>query len=222
MADMLDAAGVPYCNGGVMVSSPQWRGTLNDWQHRIEDWLRRASFEDLLNVDIFFDLVAVAGQIELARDLQVSAVKRAATTHAFIGLMAMSVQSVAPRFSLFGRMNIDAGRINLKRDGLLPLVCFARTLALRVGSTSRTTPERLRDAVSAGRLAEGDATRLIELHNRLLSQILGQQIRDLEEGVSIGSHVEIKRLSRKQYADLVHGLKHLDTMVGQLQSLVAT
>ena len=113
------------------------------------------------------------------------------------------------------------GRINLKRDGLLPLVSFARTLALRIGSTSRATPERLHDAVASGRLSEGDAGKLVELQKMLLTLILDQQLRDLEEGVPTGSSIEIKRLSRKQYADLIRGLKHLDTMVREMQSLVA-
>lgn len=222
MADILDAAGVPRCQGDVMVSSAQWRGSLQDWQRRIEDWLQRARPQDLLNVDIFFDLRPVAGNLDFARQLQKTAIATASTTRAFIGLMAQSVQAVAPRFSLFGRLKVDAGRINLKRDGTLPLVSFARTLALRVGSTSRATPERLRDAVAAGRLADGDATRLIELHNRLLTHVLAQQLRDLEEGVPTGSSVEIKHLSRKQYADLIRGLKHLETMVREVLSLVAS
>ena len=82
-------------------------------------------------------------------------------------------------------------------------------------------PERLSDAVAAGRLSDGDAVRLKELHKILLTHVLDQQLRDLEEGVPVGSSIEIKQLTRKQYADLIRGLKHLDTMVRETQSLIA-
>lgn len=221
LANMLDEAGVPHCQGGVMVSSTQWRGTVADWNRRVEDWLRRARPEDILNVDIFFDLVPVAGNTELARRLHRQATQVASRTLPFIGLLAQSVQSLAPRFSLFGRIRQDENRINLKRDGLLPLVSLARTLALRTGSESRATPERLRDASAAGRIAEGDAQRLIDLHKKLLTLVLHQQLADLEEGIPPGSGVEVKQLNRKKYNELMAGLKHLDTMVGEMRSLIA-
>lgn len=221
LEDMLDAAGLPRCNGNVMVSAAQWRGTVSEWHRRVDDWLRRARPADILNVDIFFDLVPVAGNTELARRLHRQATQVASKSLPFIGLLAQSVQSLAPRFSLFGRVTQEDGRINLKRDGLLPLVSLARTLGLRIGSESRATPERLRDACAAGRLAEGDAQRLIELHSKLLTHILHQQLADLEQGVPPSSNVEIRQLQRKQYSALQADLKHLDTMVGEIRSLIA-
>jgi len=221
LADMLDASGVPRCTGDVMVSAAQWRGTVTDWNRRVDDWLRRARPADILNVDIFFDLVPVAGNAELARRLHRQATQVASRTLPFIGLLAQSVQSLAPRFSLFGRITQEDGRINLKRDGLLPLVSLARTLALRIGSESRATPERLRDASAAGRIAEGDAQRLIDLHMKLLTHVLHQQLADLEEGIPPGSGIEVRQLSRKQYSELMGGLKHLDTMVGEIRSLIS-
>lgn len=221
LANMLDAAGLPLCKGNVMVSAPQWRGTIADWNKRVEHWLRRASTEDILNVDIFFDLVPVAGNAELARRLHREATQVAAKSPPFIGLLAQSVRSFAPRLGLFGRVNLDGGRINLKRDGLLPLVSLARALVLRIGSQARATPERLREAAAAGRIADGDAERLVEFHGKLLTYILHQQLHDREEGVPVSSSVEVKQLSRRQYNELVQGLKHLDTMVGEIQSFIS-
>lgn len=221
LADMLDAAGLPRCKGDVMVCSRQWRGNITDWNHRVDHWLRRANPDDILSVDIFFDMVAVAGNTELARRLYQDAVAVAAKSPPFIALLAQSVRSFAPRFSLFGRLNTETGRINLKRDGLLPLVSFGRALALRIGSHSRATPERLRDVAAAGRIADADAERLIDLHAKILTYILHQQLQDLDAGIPTSSGVEIKQLSRKQHQDLISGLKHLDTMAGEIQSFIS-
>lgn len=221
MADMLDVAGVPRCKGGIMAASPQWRGTLQQWRERVEDWLRRGRPEDLLNVDIFFDLTAVTGDTDLARTLHGEAVALAARTPPFIGLLAQSVQGVTPRLGLFGRLPAEAGRVNLKRDGLLPLVSLARTLALRGGSTARATPDRLRDAARDGRLPESDAEGLVTLHGDLLECVLRQQLADVAEGIPPSSTVVMRTVPRAQRRRLVDGLKRLDGVIGELRAAVS-
>ena len=221
LADTLDAAGLPRCKGGVMVSNPPWRGTIAQWRKRIDDWLRRASPDDILNVDIFFDLISVAGNTELARQVHKDAVQVASKSPPFLGLLAQATRSVAPRFSLLGNLSINDGRLDLKRDGLLPLVSLARTLALRIGSRSRATPERLRDVIAAGRLGEKDGERLIQLHVLILTLILGQQLDDIEQGIPTSNSVVLKDLSRDVQQELKQGLRRLDTVVNEIQSLIS-
>ena len=43
IADILHEVGVPYCKGGVMAKSPQWRGSLATWRERIGDWIGRST-----------------------------------------------------------------------------------------------------------------------------------------------------------------------------------
>ena len=222
LAEILDASGLPLCKGNVMISSKHWRGNIDDWNKRVSGWIQHARPEDLLNVDIFFDLLPVAGNNSLAQQLHQQAVALASKSHAFINLLAQSVQTVAPQFGFLGRLVVSDGRLDLKRNGLLPLVSFARTIALRIGSIARATPDRLRDAVAAGRLSEGDTERLIELQKTLLTLILKQQLTDSDEGIAIGSKVDIKRLSKREYSHLKHELHHLNTMIGQIQSFITS
>lgn len=219
--EMLDMAGLPLCKGGVMISNKKWRGNREEWNMRVTNWIERANPEDLLNVDIFFDLVAVAGKRSFARELHQEAVELASKSHAFMNLLAQSVKSVAPQFNLLGRIALSDGRIDLKRNGLLPLVSFARTLGLRVACTARTTGERILAAVNAGRLPQSDAERMIELQKMLLLLILKQQLRDSEAGIPVGSKVDVKLLSKREYDRLKHELHHLDTMVNQIHSFIA-
>ncbi len=222
VADLLDGAGVPRCKGGVMASTAQWRGTVEGWDERVENWLRRARPEDLLNVDIFFDLVPVAGELRLARDLHHGAVRRASTSRAFLGLLAESVSGCAPRLGMFGGLRVVDGRVDLKRDGLLALVMVARTLALRVSSTSRSTPERLRDAVDAERMSEAEAGELIALQELLLTSVVRQQLADLDEGTTLSARVQVKSLSKDERKQLSHGLNTLATLANELRSVVAS
>ena len=62
----LDAAGVPFCKGGVMAKNRAWRKSVADWRTTVDAWVRRQRPEDLLNVDIFFQLIVIGVVIVLA------------------------------------------------------------------------------------------------------------------------------------------------------------
>lgn len=220
IAELLDASGVPKCQGGVMAANPAWRGNLEEWRDRVSGWLRRARPKDLLNVDIFFDLVPVYGASGLSRTLRVDAIRAASEARPFIALLAESVESLTPRVGLLGRLKVVDGRMDLKRDGLLPLVSVARLIALREGSDARTTPDRLRVASSEGRMSEGDAETLVELHELLLESVLRQQIRDLHDGIRPSSRVEPKALTKRQYQALKEGVSVLDQVLRTVRSSV--
>jgi CBS domain-containing protein len=221
VSDYLDEAGVPRCKGGVMAANAPWRGTDAAWHARVGTWLGRARPGDILNVDIFFDLVPVAGEFELGHTLHRDAVHAAAQRPAFLGLLAASVESYTPQFGLFGKPVAENGRIDLKRNGLLPLVSFARALGLKTGSTSRPTPERIRDIQDAGRIGERDAAFLIETHAFLMGLVLRQQIADLREGVPPSNRVDAGTLTRDERHDLRGRLRSLDRIVREIRGLMA-
>ena len=221
VAELLDTAGVPRCKGGVMAANQQWRGSDAQWRERVDTWLRRARPEDLLNVDIFFDLEPVGGDTRLGRTLHREAVAAAQRSAPFIGLLAASVQSLAPRFGWLRRLPSQDGRIDLKRDGLLPLVSLARVLALCIGSTARNTPDRLDEAAEAGRLPAGDARALVELHGHLLDAVLAQQLADLAQGIPPGSRVVERAIERDRHDRILDGLRRLAQVLQELRGAVA-
>jgi signal-transduction protein with cAMP-binding, CBS, and nucleotidyltransferase domain len=103
----------------------------------------------------------------------------------------------------------------------MPLVNIARTLALRAGSTARSTPERLRDAAAAVRLSEGDAVSLIEIHSELLTLVLRQQLLDLQDGVRPSSRVQTRQLGKQELRRLRAHLQRLDEVLRILRGAVA-
>lgn len=221
IADILHDAGVPYCDGGVMAANAAWRATVDGWRDRIEHWLSRARPEDLLSVDIFFDLRPVAGDSGLGERLLANAVVAASQSRPFLGLMGQSVATNVPSIGLFGRPQLEAGRQDLKRDGLLPLVSFARAVGLRVGSKARSTPDRIADVVTAGKLGEADARTLTDLHGQLLTLILEQQLIDISAGTRASSRVELRRLPRVDRKKLQRGLSDMADIVRDVRSLIS-
>ena len=143
VADILHEVGVPYCAGGVMAKNPAWRGSLATWRGRIVDWIRRSNPQDLLSVDIFFDLRGVHGDIGLGATLWREGFDRAAGAVAFAKLLAETAGAIAPALNWFGGFKTVNGRIDCKKSGLFGVVSTARALAIVITWRNAQLPRGL-------------------------------------------------------------------------------
>jgi DNA polymerase-3 subunit epsilon/CBS domain-containing protein len=207
----LDAAGIPYCSGGVMAKNAGFRGSFATWQARIEDWVRRSRPEDLLNVDITFDLRPVHGELAMAGRLFDLAYERGRDEPAFAKLLGARLTEGNP-FTIFGRFALDRGRLDLKLHGLFPIVAAARALAIRHGIAKRSTRERLDALIAMDLGGDMDMQAMLASQETLLGLLLAQQIRDLYAGTPLSNRVEIAALSPLQQAELKTILKQLQTV----------
>ncbi len=219
VADILHEAGVPYCKGGVMARNAPWRGSIATWRERIDGWIGRSNPQDLLSVDIFFDLRAVHGDAPMADTIWREGFDAAAGQAAFAKLLAEAAGPMEAGLSWFGRFRTEQGRIDLKRSGLFGIVTAARALALRHHVVERSTLARLAGIKALGHGAETDLDALAEAQAVFLGLILGQQIEDIEHGRPATNRVAVDRLSRRDRARLRDALKsvvHLDELIHEL------
>lgn len=205
---MLDAAGIDTCKGGVMAREAGFRGSLDTWFARIEDWLGRSRPQDLLNVDIFYDMRAVHGDLALADRLHRHAGERAAANPVFAKLLGEQVAPGNP-FTLFGGLQLDEGRIDLKLNGLFPIVATARTLALRHGISEVNTRARLEALIVRGIGGEQDLRAMLEGQVLLIGLLLDQQARDIHAGIKVSNRVELSAMSRDAQSELKALVKRL-------------
>lgn len=208
IADLLDQSVVPYCKGGVMAKNAMWRGSLAHWKKRVADWIGRSRPQDLLNVDIFFDLRPVHGDLALGEALFAHAYELAHTRPEFAKLLGEQVAPGNP-FTLFGGLQLEGGRIDLKLHGLFPVVAMARTLAIRHGIRARSTRERLEALIGLDIGGDEDMTAMLSAHSVLLALLLAQQSRDLYAGLPVSNRVELAKLDKAQRAELKAALKAL-------------
>ena len=202
VASVLDETGVPYCRGGVMAKNAAWRGSLSDWRARIGAWIERSDPQDLLSVDIFFDIRGVHGNIGLANELRRYAFELARGRPEFCKLLIESGGRVQSARSWWGGFHTLDGRIDLKKAGLFGVVAAARALAIRHHVTARSTPERL-NALKVLQLgAENDLDSLIDAHEFFFGLILKQQLEDIRRGLKPGNAVEARLLSRRERKQL--------------------
>lgn len=213
IAATLDAAGIPFCKGGVMAKNAAWRHSAAGWRGTVEQWISRSSPDDLLNVDIFFDAIPVHGDVSLGEDLCSFAFKRARQNHAFLRLIAEISRTWQSPFGFFGGLRTQDGRIDLKLNGLLPVVSVARVMAIRHGIHERSTPGRLLALRDLGLGAPSDFDRAIAAHRLLLGAILEQQLVDSKAGRPLSNSVETHRLDKARVREIRNALKNIRPLV---------
>ncbi len=196
LTTLLDAAGVPFCKGGVMASNAAFRRSLNEWCGTVDSWIDRPQPGALLNVDIFYDFVPVLGERALAHELRRHAVAVAAKSPMFLRLLAAASEGRGSTFDLLGRLRTENGRIDLKLRGLFPIVAGARAIALAWGAAATSTDARLAEAVAKGALPADAAADLTAARATIVDAILGQQLADIAAGRPPSTGVEPARLKR--------------------------
>ena len=220
LADMLHEVGVPYCKGGVMAAKAPWRGSVATWRARITDWLRRSRPEDLLDVDIFFDLRPVYGEMALAQALRAQALAEAAPATGFIKLLAEAGAAGGSPFGLLGKLREVDGRVDLKQAGLFRVVTAARCLAIRHHVAVRGTGDRLRQLAVLGIGGQEDLEAYAAAHGLLLELVLRQQLADIHAGDRPTSAVRLDRLGRVERRRLKAALKTLQTAPDLVRDLL--
>jgi DNA polymerase-3 subunit epsilon/CBS domain-containing protein len=218
IADILHEVGVPYCQGGVMAKNAAWRGSAALWRERLREWIGRSSPQDLLSVDIFFDLRGVYGDGAIADALWRDALDAAKGELAFLKLLEEAKGAIVPPLGFLG-FRTENGRVDLKAGGLFHIVAAARILALRFHVAERATPARLRGVKALHVGGDRDLDALIEAHGVLLAAILSQQLVDIAAGRRPTNSIEPRRLEPAQSAALksaLRSLRHVDDLVRDL------
>jgi CBS domain-containing protein len=201
----LEAAGFPRCPGGYMAS--RWNGPLSGWTRRFKGWLEEPRPQVLLDASTFFDFRRVAGQLDLAPLEAVLA--QVVRKPVFLRFLARSALEFHPPPSFLLRLRGDSSTVDLKRQGLAPIVFLARCYGLEVGSRARNTFERLDTAVRAGRMEADTGALIAEAYRFLLGLRLRLQLRLLAEGRSATSQVSLSELpviERGRLKDSLHAI----------------
>src|SRR5262249_39713653 len=117
-------------------------------------------------------------------------------------------------FTLLGGFRLDAaGRLDLKRVGLMPIFTVARVLAIRHRITARSTADRLRAFVARDPGMAATMEPAIEGQVVLLEAVLAQQLIDAEAGLPLTTRVSIARLDRPARDRLKKALKAVEAAV---------
>jgi len=210
--DLLNDAGIPYCDGEVMARNPFWRHSLEDWKTEIRHWVFEPQMQTVMNVDIFFDFQAVHGDRELAQELKQYAIDTAATSAFFLQFLAMNVSQMEVPLGIFGEFVTTHGRLNAKKFGLLPIVGAARAKAVRARVTATSTADRYAALHAAGTMHTDDLSSLLDAHETILRVMLDQQLADLAADQEPSARIEPRKLPRPVQKKLKAAFKRIRTL----------
>jgi CBS domain-containing protein len=198
----LEAAGFPPCDGGYMAK--RWNGTVSEWVQRFAGWFEARKPQELLEASTFFDLRRVGGELHLEPLL--AALASTARHPVFLRYLAHSALDLRPPSSLTLRLR-ESAEIDLKMQGLAPIVCLARCYGLEIDSRSHNTRERMESAVKAGLMSPEVFASVSEAHRFLLGLRLRVQLKLLAEGKPVSNKVALTALSGMERSRLKESLR---------------
>ncbi|BAS25928.1 DUF294 nucleotidyltransferase-like domain-containing protein [Limnochorda pilosa] len=223
----LARCGFPPCPAGVMATNARWRQPMKSWRGYFSDWIRNATNADLLSASVFFDLRPVWGEAPLATELWAHVTGEVAQWRSFLRHMAWAAVRFGPPLGPFGRIVVPRrgpgrGTLDVKLQGLLPLVSGLRVHALDLALTQTNTLERLRAASAEGRFSPPQVEELDAAYGVFMRLRLRQQLDDTAQGRLPSNRVALASINRAERAALVEGLRAVRRLQEDLRDRFAT
>ena len=195
---VLERFGYPVCPGRIMLSNPAWRGTASAFTQRARQWLLQPDGDSLMNLAIFLDAHAVAGDAALLAQVRSGLMALATDNDALVARFAAVVEQFGVASSWWNRLlglGDDARHINLKKAGIFPIVHGVRSLALarHVGATS--TAERINALVADGTLDAALGQELVQSLHFLMGLRLQAGLMEIDTGRPVTGNADPRHLS---------------------------
>ncbi|MGE5332943.1 MAG: DUF294 nucleotidyltransferase-like domain-containing protein [Nitrospirota bacterium] len=216
---ILERFGYPECPGRIMLSNPAWRGTASAFTQRARQWLLQPDGDSLMNLAIFLDAHAVAGDAALLAQVRSGLMALATDNDALVARFAAVVEQFGVASSWWNRLlglGDDARHINLKKAGIFPIVHGVRSLALarHVGATG--TAERISALVADGTLDAALGQELVQSLHFLMGLRLQAGLMEIDTGRPVTGNADPRHLSSLE-RDL---LKDALTVVKRFKALL--
>ena len=195
-SDALARFGYPPCPGGIMVSNPAWRMSAADFAQTARRWLAMPEADSLMNLAIFMDAHAVSGDARLLDAVKASLMQMATDSDALLARFASAIDAFGGSVGWWNRLLGDAGeRLNLKKEGIFPLVHGVRSLALAGRLDATGTVERIDALVQLGDLSADMGRELTESLHFFMSLKLKAGLAELDRQQPVSGAVDAKALS---------------------------
>ncbi|WP_448212491.1 putative nucleotidyltransferase substrate binding domain-containing protein [Colwellia sp. MEBiC06753] len=215
VCDGLAQCGFIYCPGNVMATNSKWRQTEAVWQRYFNQWIDTPDPKALMHCSIFFDLTTIYGNTQLLNRLQQSTLAKTQKASLFIAHLSKNALQHKPPLGFFRDFVLVSNGKNkkamdLKHNGIAPIVDLARIYALQEGITSVNTIERLKQAAGTRSLTKASAANLIDAFEFLTTLRLQHQAKQLitkEDADNFLSPKEISRLEREHLKDAFKVIK---------------
>ena len=221
VCDGLAACGYIHCPGGIMAMTDKWRQPHSLWAEYFRQWVDKPEPMALMLTCVFFDLRAIHGKVELLDSLRTQVLQRTRGNSLFLAHMVGKALKHRPPLGLFGsiariRGGENAGTIDLKHSGIVPIVDLARVYALAGGIAAVNTHDRLEVASAAGEVSAQSARDLRDALEFLSKLRIAHQARQMGQGEAPDNFMALEELSNFERSHLKEAFSVVQTLQGVL------
>lgn len=223
VCDGLDACGYVHCPGEMMAMTDKWRQPLAVWRAYFREWVHKPEPMSLMLSSVFFDMRPVHGDAELMSQLRQEMLYSSKGNTLFLGHMVNNALKLRPPLGMFGGISLirkgeHAGTVDLKHNGLAPIVDLGRIYALAGGLSEVNTHDRLEKAADSGEVSPQSARDLRDALEFLSGLRIQHQTQRMLAGLEANNYLalhELSNLERSHLKDAFGVIHSLQTVLGQ-------
>ncbi len=213
--EALESFGFPPCPGNVMVVNPQWSKTIEDYRADFRRWLAMPDEHAHMNVAIFYDAEAVAGDAELLRKAKMELIEAVSGERAYLAHFARAVEAFPTPIGLFNNLVTSKGQgdaLDLKKGGIFPIVHGVRALAIEHRLLETGTAARIARLAECGALTAPFARELTQALRYLMTLRLDAQLAEAAAG-SLVRPAALSSMERDLLRDAFQIVKQLREII---------
>ncbi|MDU8913225.1 DUF294 nucleotidyltransferase-like domain-containing protein [Aestuariicoccus sp. MJ-SS9] len=200
VSDGLNACGYVYCPGDMMATNPKWCQPVRVWRQYFASWIAAPGPEAQMLASVMFDLRPIGGTPSLFEDLQRDTLALAARNSIFVAHLASNALKHTPPLGLLrGFATIRSGehknRLDLKHNGVVPVVDLARVYALQGKLAPVNTRARIEAAMAQGVLSATGGQDLLDAYDLIAETRLEHQARQIRAGRKVDNFLAPTDLS---------------------------
>ncbi|WP_069857346.1 DUF294 nucleotidyltransferase-like domain-containing protein [Desulfoplanes formicivorans] len=212
----LDGAGMSLCPGGIMVTSPLWRGTRDAWIARLRAWLANPVEKGPWQYGLFLDFRPLAGPKEPALSLKHELWEYVRTRPLVLRFLAEELAGYRIPLTIWGHFVLIPkgpfqGGLDIKHSGMVRLATAVRILALKYGLTMHHTLDRIHALEDRGHISARLGKRLTRFWSWSQGQRLRIGLREQCAGKSAHNVIYPYQLDREEILLLKDGLYAVET-----------
>ncbi len=200
VSDGLETCGYFYCPGDMMATNPRWCQPLRVWRTYFRGWIATPDPEAQMLASVMFDLRPIGGDRSLFGDLQETTQAEASKNSIFTAhMIANGLKHQPPLGLLRGLATIRSGehrnQLDLKHNGVVPVVDLGRVYALQGQLRPVNTRARLEAAQKAGVLSLSGGAELLHAYDLIATMRLAHQVARIKAGEKPNNYLDPATLS---------------------------
>ncbi|WP_421701101.1 DUF294 nucleotidyltransferase-like domain-containing protein [Aliiroseovarius sp.] len=222
VCDGLDTCGYVYCPGDMMATNTKWCQPLATWRGYFESWVNKPVPEAQMLASVMFDLRPIGGHVGLFEDLQDQTLAMASKNSIFVAhMVSNSLKHTPPLGLLRGFATIRSGehknQLDMKHNGVVPVVDLGRVYALQGRLGEVNTRARLEAAMHAGVLSGGGGQDLLDAYDLIAETRLEHQAAQVKAGSAPDNYLtpsDLSEFDRSHLRDAFVVIKSMQSAIG--------